>query len=229
MLEELTQEEEIDLFLKSYKGRGNLFEKGLMDLFLKSYKEKYNLAEEELKKSFLELYKEKHSLSEAGLKESFLKLYPEKYYLSEKELLEFRDYCDKKVERIVVSAAEYDLLPVIKYFIENGGNPYFFVIKNYDEVSNILNVAATKGSLDIINYLLDNNIFTVDQRATENSQTPFYSAVEWNNIETAKFLLERGAEVNAKFNHIGSRETTALTYIFALNNRVEMAKLCLKH
>ncbi|WCR57319.1 hypothetical protein [Rickettsia asembonensis] len=178
MLEELTQEEEIDLFLKSYKGRGNLFEKGLMDLFLKSYKEKYNLAEEELKKSFLELYKEKHSLSEAGLKESFLKLYPEKYYLSEKELLEFRDYCDKKVERIVVSAAEYDLLPVIKYFIENGGNPYFFVIKNYDEVSNILNVAATKGSLDIINYLLDNNIFTVDQRATENSQTPFYSTVE---------------------------------------------------
>lgn len=28
----------------------------------------------------------------------------------------------------MASAAEYDLLPVIKYFIENGGNPYFFVI-----------------------------------------------------------------------------------------------------
>lgn len=251
MLEELTQEEETELFLKSYKERYNLFIKELTELFLKSCKEKYNLSEEKLKKlfpklykvkynlsnkkleklflevykernlpkkelkklcfklynenknlfeeklkeSFLELYKGKYNLSEEALTKLFLELYKEKHNLSEEELLE---YNTKKVEEIVVAEVYENLLPVVKYYIENGGNPYF-VMEEWGKKFNIFNAAANKGCLDVINYLLDNNIFTVDQRASKNSATPFHSAVEGNNIEVAKLLLQKGADINAKF------------------------------
>ncbi|MCZ6924566.1 MAG: hypothetical protein O7D30_03735 [Rickettsia endosymbiont of Ixodes persulcatus] len=84
-----------------------------------------------------------------------MKLYKEKHNLSEEELLKFKyGYNDKKVEAIVERAVDYDLLPVIKYFIENGGNPYF-VTTYFSKRLNILNIAAERGCLDIINYLLE--------------------------------------------------------------------------
>ncbi|AFC71060.1 ankyrin repeat domain-containing protein [Rickettsia australis] len=79
-------------------------------------------------------------------------------------------------------------MPVIKYFIEKGGNPYFIIEDDYNKLT-IFNIAAKNGFLDIINYLLDNNIFTVDQRASENSVTPFHSAFEGDSIEAARLLL----------------------------------------
>ncbi|HJD59696.1 MAG TPA: ankyrin repeat domain-containing protein [Rickettsia endosymbiont of Omalisus fontisbellaquei] len=221
----LSSNELLDLFLEVYKKR-NLSEEELEKLFLKLSEENGNLFEDKLKESFLELYKEKYNLSEEALKELFLKVYLERYYLSEEELLELRaDYNEKKIKIMIAEAAHYDLLPVIKYFIEKGGNPYF-VIEEYGAELTILNVAAKKGSLDIINYLLDKNIFTVDQRASKNSATPFHSAVEGNNIKAAELLMQKRADINAKFN-IGEKKTVWY-YIFTMNH-IEMAKFLLKH
>ncbi|QQV75323.1 hypothetical protein H6P87_00876 [Rickettsia tillamookensis] len=223
----LSAEELKKLYFKLYEENRNLFEEELKESFLELYKKKHNLFEEELKESFLELYKKKHNLSEEELKELFLELYKEQHNLSEEELLEFKHiYNTKEVESLVERAAYYDLLPVIKYFIENGGNPYF-VIEEFGEEVTILNIAARKGSLDIINYLFDNNVFTVDQRASENAKTPFHSAVESDSIKAVEFLLQKGADINAEFNCVGQVKTAWL-FVVQLNF-IEMAKFLLKH
>ncbi|ABV75148.1 Ankyrin repeat [Rickettsia akari str. Hartford] len=173
------------------------------------------------------MYKEKYNLSEAASKELFLKLYLERYYLSEEELPEFRAYYrDGKAEAIVEESADQDLLPVIKYFIEKGGNPYLIIEDDYNKLT-IFNIAANNGFLDIINYLLDNNIFTVDRRASENSVTPFHSAVEVDSIEAARLLLQNGADVNAEFEYAWA---VKIAWLFVLElNRIEMAQILLEN
>jgi|GEM_PF-2297435 len=112
----------------------------------------------------------------------------------EEELEQFRqETANATFNDIACIAACENDVSAIEFFIKEGDNPYFV-----DEDGNtILNLAAESGSLDVINYLLDNNIFTVDQRASENSKTPFHSAVEEYNIEAAELLLKKGADINA--------------------------------
>ncbi|HJD59697.1 MAG TPA: ankyrin repeat domain-containing protein [Rickettsia endosymbiont of Omalisus fontisbellaquei] len=240
----LFEKELTELLLKSYKEKYNSSEEALKESFPILYEEKYslsnrkleklflevykehNLSKEELKELYLKLYNENRNLFEEKLKESFLELYKEKHNLSEEELLEFRAYYrEGKAKLTVAEAAYHDLLPVIKYFIENGGDPYF-VMDYMGGEFNIFNIAAKKGSLDIINYLLDKNIFTVDQRASKNSKTPFHSAVEGNNIKVVELLLKRGADINAKFEYV-KQVGTAWFFVVQLN-LIEMAKFLLK-
>src|SRR5207237_5990243 len=101
-------------------------------------------------------------------------------------------------EEIVSLAARNDLVPVLEEFVKNGGDLHF-VIDDGAEKVNLLNIAAEEGSLNVINYLLDNNIFTVNQGASEGTHVPFHSAVEGNNIEAAKLLLKKGANINAEY------------------------------
>ena len=118
------------------------------------------------------------------LKVMFFELCQKKQNLSDEQLLELKQ------------ASGNDLLPILEYFTENGGNPYF-IIKDGETKLNLLNIAAEENSLYILNYLLDKEIFTLDQEASESTQTAFHSAVEGNQIEATKLLLKRGANINA--------------------------------
>ena len=147
------------------------------------------------------------------LKILLVKLGSEQNNWSEEEILAAQHiFGNYALERIVVLAARNEsLLPIIEHCIRNGGNPDF-VIHERDEILNLLNMAAIGDALNVINYLLDNNIFTVDQRAFKDSRIPFHSAVQWNNIEAAKLFLKRGADMHAEFEDIEVR--TALHDVF---------------
>lgn len=160
--------------------------------------------------------------------------------MSKEQSLKFEELCaNGTVEEVIEIAIQNDLLPVIKYFIENGGNPHFIIKSNpivlintvFTETRNILNVAAEENSLNVINYLLDNNVFTVDQRASENSITAFHSAIENENFEAAKLLLKKGADINAKyFWHNDSCPILKSIFIGDGNEYgIKMAKFLVKH
>jgi len=171
------------------------------------------------------------------LRELFFTLCRKKNNLSEEQLLELKqafEFETHTIEKILSLAARNDLLHLIERFVEKGGDLHF-VIDECGEKLNLLNIAAEEGSLNIIKYLLDNNIFNVDQRAFEDSKTPFHSTVEYNNIESAKLLLKRGADIQAKFKH--GIVKTAVHEVFGSmcdangvqHNYLEMAKFLVKH
>ncbi|MEY4463041.1 MAG: hypothetical protein RLZZ81_12 [Pseudomonadota bacterium] len=170
------------------------------------------------------------------LKELFVELTKEKHSCSREEILEvINSECTNcTVEEIIILAARNGFLPIVEHFFRNGGNLHF-VINEGGEKLNLLNVAAEGDALNVINYLLDNNIFITDQRALENSRTPFHSAVEWNNIEAAKLLLKRGADMNTEFKY--GIVKTALRDILNIVcdaddielNYIEMAKFLVRH
>ncbi|MCC8377229.1 MAG: ankyrin repeat domain-containing protein [Rickettsia endosymbiont of Graphium doson] len=117
---------------------------------------------------------------------------------------------------------------ILEYFTKNGGDPRFIIEEEIGK-TDLLNIAAENGSLDVIAYLLDNNIFAINKGVSEDIKTVFDLAVESNKIETFKYLLKRGTKINAKFNDEMIE--------FALYNIVkyieedyrEMAKFLVKH
>lgn len=148
---------------------------------------------------------------------------------SEEELLEAKqEWENYPVEEIVAAAVECNFLHILEYFTKNGGDSRF-IIEEERGKTDLLNIAAENGSLDVIAYLLDNNIFAINKGVSEDIKTIFDLAVESNKIETFKYLLKRGTKINAKFNDEMIE--------FALYNIVkyieedyrEMAKLLVKH
>lgn len=130
------------------------------------------------------------------LKEMFFALCQKKQNLSEQELLEFKqipDFQMPSIEEALALAARNDLLPMLEYFTKNEGNLHIILDHDNEKLS-LLNIAAEEGSLDVLNYLLDNE---VEQESPKCTQTAFHSAIEGNQIEAAKLLLKRGADINA--------------------------------
>jgi hypothetical protein len=169
------------------------------------------------------------------LKELFFELGRKINNWSEKEILMAQEeWGNCTAEEIVSLAARNDLVPVLEEFVKNGGDLHF-VIDDGAEKVNLRNIAAEEGSLNVINYLLDNNIFTVNQGASEGTHAPFHSAVEGNNIEAAKLLLKKGANINAEYLRYNISYSTAnkLFVVYKDENDVEfdhleMAKLLVK-
>ncbi|MGI4752438.1 MAG: ankyrin repeat domain-containing protein [Janthinobacterium lividum] len=163
---------------------------------------------EESKALFLELYKEKE-------KNEWLDAWTD-----EVMSLVQQQYSNYKLDGILQEAARHDLLPVIENYITRGGNLHIVVLDDCGEKVNILNVAAANNSVTVMNYLLDNNIFNVDQRVSENARTALHSAVRENAMESTKFLLKKGANINLKFEYqyLGSQSEirTVLHDIFSM-------------
>ncbi|MGX6959931.1 MAG: ankyrin repeat domain-containing protein [Rickettsia endosymbiont of Pentastiridius leporinus] len=135
------------------------------------------------------------------LKELFFESCQKKQNLSEEKVLELKQAFESEmrtIEEVVSLATRNDFVPVLEYFAKNGGN-LNFIINDGSRKVNLLNIASEEGALNVINYLLDNNIFSVDESVDANSKTPFHSAVEGNKITAAKLLLERNANINAKY------------------------------
>jgi ankyrin repeat protein len=87
------------------------------------------------------------------------------------------------------AAAERGQLEGVKAFIEAG-----FPLRYTDGRGNLLHVAAESGSVELIEWILDQG-FAVDVRGIRDSEpTPFLVACRTGNLEAAKTLLEAGAD-----------------------------------
>ena len=86
---------------------------------------------------------------------------------------------------------ETSSLDTVKFLIDNGANVNY---TGYSDTA--INLAAMYGTPEVINLLLDeganiNNISPEDE-------TPLLSALRYRKFDNAKFLIEKGADVNIK-------------------------------
>ena len=122
------------------------------------------------------------------------------------------DLCarDKYGLDVAKAAAWYGNVDVIRQIHLRGTDPgYAWESRsslNYDwlgstntlENCQILHVAAYRGKIDVIRYLLDEQlIFDVNDRSTD-LLTPLHMAVMGGSIEAVQMLTERGADIDAK-------------------------------
>ncbi|WP_341791990.1 ankyrin repeat domain-containing protein [Rickettsia endosymbiont of Gonocerus acuteangulatus] len=94
---------------------------------------------------------------------------------------------------------------------------------------NLLNIAAENGSIDVIAYLLDNNIYTIDKEVSEDDKTALELAIEYNKLEAFKYLLKRGAKINAEFNDEILEFGLYCRFRYVGEDYREMAKFLVKH
>ncbi|AFB20971.1 hypothetical protein RCA_01980 [Rickettsia canadensis str. CA410] len=66
------------------------------------------------------------------------------------------------------------------------------VIENYGAEFTILNVAVKSGSLDIINYLFDKNIFPVSQELLTIVKRPFIQSLQVIILNLQSFYCTKG-------------------------------------
>ncbi|WP_419198881.1 ankyrin repeat domain-containing protein [Wolbachia endosymbiont of Rhagoletis cingulata] len=94
----------------------------------------------------------------------------------------------------IYSAASYNKLNIVEFLFNNGAN-----INTKDKYGNtLLHVAARYSSeLRIVEFFLDKN--TNNMGSVNNiGRTPLHEAVEGNKLNTVKFLLGRGADIEVQ-------------------------------
>lgn len=99
-------------------------------------------------------------------------------------------------EGLVQAAVLADQYLLIKYFLANN---YFDHTSRYTDGFNILQLAAYTGSLQIVKYLLTNNVVNIECNGSASAYaTPLFVAADQGKIEVVNFLLSHGAKVNGK-------------------------------
>lgn len=87
---------------------------------------------------------------------------------------------------------EKNCLDCLKLMFSNGYDPRTSLTR----YSNALKFASSYGRLGIVRYL-NQNYFTVDERPNQASYTPLMNAVDNNHLQTARYLLNSGADAKA--------------------------------
>ncbi|CAH0549306.1 unnamed protein product [Brassicogethes aeneus] len=123
----------------------------------------------------------------------------------------------------------------------NGNSPLMFAVnKNHTETAEFLinqganvnlrgskdkimalHVAAATGNVEIVNVLVSNGA-DIDAQDI-NGKSPLIYAVRKNHTETAKFLINKGADVNLR----GSKDNATALHDAAATGNVEIAKVLL--
>jgi ankyrin repeat protein len=85
---------------------------------------------------------------------------------------------------------DFGNIELLKYMVSKGGN------LKQDEAK-LLILATQKSRLDILKYLVDENYLNVNAK-DEEGKTAFIQACMTANMETIKYLLDKGADINAK-------------------------------
>ena len=89
---------------------------------------------------------------------------------------------------------DYEILELL---IENGAD-----VKDTDnEGVSIFDMAITYDNLEFIKYLIENDIYDVNETSRKSGFTPLMAAICYGRGEVAKYLLEKGADINAKDMH----------------------------
>jgi len=104
------------------------------------------------------------------------------------------------------------------YLAENGARLTELSTLNHT----IIHEAASRSELSTLQYFY--NKFPRIHDKTDRMETPLFSACRWGNYENAKFLLEKGAEVNIYNCEEESPLVTAL-----MNGNIKLVNLLLEH
>lgn len=104
------------------------------------------------------------------------------------------------------------------YLAENGARLTELSTLNHT----IIHEASARSELSTLQYF--HKKFPRIHDKTDRMETPLFSACRWGNYENAKFLLEKGAEVNIYNCEEESPLVTAL-----MNGNIKLVKLLLEH
>ncbi len=129
--------------------------------------------------------------------------------------------CDKYGKNGLAVASMKGNLEIFRYLLSEGFNPQ----QTSSGGNDCLHIAAVNGHHEIVQLIVQSTD-RVD-RQNDAGETALMRLVEtWPNIQTAKLLLERGADVNAQ-NHDG---WTALAFAAHWDARwLEMTRLLISH
>jgi len=86
----------------------------------------------------------------------------------------------------------------------------------YDDIHH----AASKGTVDDARYFIEEEGVNVNAKSEERGMTPLHYAASYGNVEVAKFLISKGANVNAQAAYYETPLHAA-----ARNGNVEIVKL----
>uniref|UniRef100_A0A336N437 CSON006168 protein n=1 Tax=Culicoides sonorensis TaxID=179676 RepID=A0A336N437_CULSO len=125
-------------------------------------------------------------------------------------------------------AIESKSFKIFNYLVEYGADVY---IKDYNDTALLHSAVRSDGlkmvKLLIKNYKFDVNVKDSNQRTPLHdaiSRTPLHDAISRSNLEIVKYLIDRGADVNAK----DSNERTALHEV-AKHSNLEIVKYFIDH
>ena len=114
---------------------------------------------------------------------------------------------------------------LVEVFLTQGANPHIIIIYSHEYLSGLQRVPAIIyaarhiKSPAIMKHLINKGA-SIEQRY--NSSTPLIEAAEWGNLSAVRFLLNKGANINATT----SSGITAIGYA-VLNEDIPMIKLML--
>ena len=103
-----------------------------------------------------------------------------------------------KIERIniehpLVIAVQNNSLEIMKKLIKNNSK----IEQSYGEGNPLINLACSKGNIEIIKYLLLQGE-SINSQDSFDGYTPLLISINTDNFELFKFLLENGADPNIK-------------------------------
>jgi len=97
-------------------------------------------------------------------------------------------------------AIKFRKAPLVKYFVKECQAKTNEVIKNDKSKLTALHLAALVGDVEIIKELLDAKADDIEAKSTIDGDTPLLVAVLYGHADAAKFLIEKGADLNATNN-----------------------------
>jgi ankyrin repeat protein len=97
------------------------------------------------------------------------------------------------VNDILKKSLDREIIPMIKYAIENGAD----VNKIYDDNQTPLYKACLLENFDLVKLLLEKGA-DVNSINDNNGENPLYVAVGCNNYNLVKLLIDKGSDVNQK-------------------------------
>ena len=136
-----------------------------------------------------------------------------KYIKDGADLEETNDLGESVLACAIRARCDFDLLMLL---IENGADTYDFD----DEGVSILDMAITYDNIELVNYLILNNI-NVDKATRRSGFTPLMAAACYGRVEIAKILIAEG--VNQKATDI--KGFTAIDFARKMNKKSILALL----
>ena len=112
------------------------------------------------------------------------------------------------------------------YAIENN---YINTLQFDDKGQHIIHRAISMGNFEIVVSLIEKHKLDIDIRTLQNKQTPLMFASNSGNIKLIKYLLAKGADINAKdinsycplMYAVMQRHKIAVVYLISKGSNIE--------